>query len=149
MIYEIPNTQCATSYKLYAVISSTTVENIRQNHPYLKKQTQFQKCKMMQAQYIQGIIKKIASSGHEKTNPIYRGVLSRRSFSEDGSIKRRRIQSQLKPNNQLSLIDNQLKATLKGAEFNMLFLTKRQKFDRMGSNTKWLNPRWKLTRRTK
>ncbi|MCP4612468.1 MAG: hypothetical protein GY845_27535 [Planctomycetes bacterium] len=52
---------------------STNVENIRQIHPYLKKQTQFQKCEMMQAQYIQGIIKKITSSGHEKTNPIYRG----------------------------------------------------------------------------
>ncbi|MCP4611421.1 MAG: hypothetical protein GY845_22135 [Planctomycetes bacterium] len=51
-------------------LRSTPVENIRQIHPYLKKQTQFQKCKMMQAQYIQGIMKDIAASGHEKTNPI-------------------------------------------------------------------------------
>ncbi|MCP4611898.1 MAG: hypothetical protein GY845_24610 [Planctomycetes bacterium] len=51
---------------------STPVENIRQITPYLKKQTQFQKCKMMQMQYIQGITKNIAASGHEKTNPISR-----------------------------------------------------------------------------
>ncbi|MCP4608508.1 MAG: hypothetical protein GY845_07330 [Planctomycetes bacterium] len=79
---------------LHTNVPSTPVENIRQITPYLKKQSQFQKCKMMQAQYIQGIMKNIAASGHEKTNPIYRGVMSRRSFSEDGSIKRRQIQTQ-------------------------------------------------------
>ncbi|MCP4608044.1 MAG: hypothetical protein GY845_04955 [Planctomycetes bacterium] len=82
---------------LYTNLRSTPVENIRQITPYLKKQTQFQKCKIMQVQYIQGIRKNIAASGHEKTNPIYRGVVSRRSFSEDGSLKRRRIQTQFKP----------------------------------------------------
>ncbi|MCP4607659.1 MAG: hypothetical protein GY845_02935 [Planctomycetes bacterium] len=54
----------------FSVGGSTTVENIRQITPYLKKQTQFQKCQMMQAQYIQGIMRNIAASGHEKTNPI-------------------------------------------------------------------------------
>ena len=49
---------------------STTVENSLQITPFYAKQTQFQKCKMMQAQFIQGIMKKIASSGHKKTNPI-------------------------------------------------------------------------------
>ncbi|MCP4614267.1 MAG: hypothetical protein GY845_36745 [Planctomycetes bacterium] len=55
---------------LFTNLRSTPVENIRQITPYLKKQTQFQKCKMMQVQYIQGIMKNIAASGHEKTNPI-------------------------------------------------------------------------------
>ncbi|MCP4612835.1 MAG: hypothetical protein GY845_29430 [Planctomycetes bacterium] len=55
---------------LYAVLPSTTVENSLQITPYLKKQTQFQKCKVMQAQYIQGITKRKADSCHEKTNPI-------------------------------------------------------------------------------
>ncbi|MCP4609150.1 MAG: hypothetical protein GY845_10605 [Planctomycetes bacterium] len=55
---------------LYTNLRSTPVENIRQITPYLKKQTQFQKCKIMQAQYIQGIMKNIAASGHKKTNPI-------------------------------------------------------------------------------
>ncbi|MCP4608710.1 MAG: hypothetical protein GY845_08345 [Planctomycetes bacterium] len=70
---------------------STPVENIRQITPYLKKQTQFQKCKIMQTQYIQGITKNIAASGHEKTNPIYRGSClveasaKTEAPSEDGS----------------------------------------------------------------
>ena len=49
---------------------STTVENIRQITPFYAKQTQFQKCKMMQAKFIQGFMKKFAASGYEKTNPI-------------------------------------------------------------------------------
>ncbi|MCP4608056.1 MAG: hypothetical protein GY845_05015 [Planctomycetes bacterium] len=55
---------------LYTVFHSTNVENIRQITPFYAKQTQIQKYKMMQAQCSQGIIKKIASSGHKKTNPI-------------------------------------------------------------------------------
>ncbi|MCP4613989.1 MAG: hypothetical protein GY845_35330 [Planctomycetes bacterium] len=88
MKYEIPNMEYIRVYPrelliwqatgdlnalrcpLHAIARSTPVENIRQIHPYLRKQTQFQKCKMMQAQYIQGIMKNIAASGHEKTDPI-------------------------------------------------------------------------------
>ncbi|MCP4609977.1 MAG: hypothetical protein GY845_14810 [Planctomycetes bacterium] len=62
---------------LFTHFPSTPVENIRQIHPYLKKQTQFQKCKMMQAQYIQGIMKNIAASVHKKTNPIQTQFLKR------------------------------------------------------------------------
>ena len=36
--------------------------------------------------------------------------------------------------------------TLNVAEFNMLFLTNRQKFDRIGSYSKWLNLHWKYTK---
>ncbi|MCP4609473.1 MAG: hypothetical protein GY845_12235 [Planctomycetes bacterium] len=58
MRYEIPNNQYATRCTLSAVIPSTTVENIRQIPPYLKKQTQFYAIFTPKRRF------------NEKTNPI-------------------------------------------------------------------------------
>ena len=103
---------------LFTNLRSTTVDNSLQITPFYAKQTQFQKWKMNINTFIT------------------------MRYTKKGQLIIQTKQSQFKANK----AKNKPNLTQFKANSNpiyRLFLTNRQKFDRMGSYSKWLNPRWK------
>ena len=122
-----------TRYKFE--MRSTPVENVRQISPFYAKQSQSQVCQNQHKHFCNNEIHKYGQLV----------IQTKQSQFKPNKAKNKPNKAKNKPNlSQYKANSNPIKANftnLKGAEFNMLFLTNRQKFDRIGSNSKWLNPR--------
>jgi hypothetical protein len=135
-------------------ICSTTVENSLQITPFYAKQTQSQ---VRQNQHKIFINNEIRVNGQlviqTKQTQFKANKAKNKPNSNPIKANSNPIQSQFNERAKfnafawiwsLTIVLIMLLAdftTLKGAQFHRLFLTNRLKFDRMGSNSKWLNPR--------